>query len=607
MLLARYARAEDDNQRAAINIQIRRALRQYAHVVLQNLGHLQKDPTLFERVIRDITRGSLISRGADTSKQVLPRWLISKGVSLDSLDADTSTQVDSFLHPAPVMRYPDIQTPRRITVGRRVSIIVRLRIEQHPDSAVQAAFQAEAGRPVEARLLGSGVEVLDDDRQMIELLPDRDSPPAVFDIVGHEPGTAEVRLEFWQDRLPLLRTDWEIAVAAEEVPDDQAPVVAPGLNTNDYRPPFPDLLLRVSQITRDGVPKLHFEAWFPGGDALPVGEKELLTDPQQYWLRQVNDLEKLVDRRSPTGASPDPKRLTKEIRKIGQNIWNNLLPDTLKREYLRVREQIDTLLIVTDEPWIPWELVLPYDADWRGEFLCMQHAMSRWMLPHDGHRMAAQIEIPGLACLAPHYNTGGTLQYLPFAAKERELLQSLAQTCNIADRSPESATYDSVEALLEGSEPIGLWHFAGHGDLNKEDPDRSPFHLENREILRPYDIVGNEMEGRLREDRPLVFMNACRVGTGAMAIGGVGGWAAHLVGRCGCGAFLAPLWSVNDDLALEIARHLYDGLRAGLPLAQALLQARRKVREQAPEDPTWLAYSLYGHPNAVVHLLDDSI
>ena len=36
----------------------------------------------------------------------------------------------------------------------------------------------------------------------------------------------------------------------------------------------------------------------------------------------------------------------------------------------------------------------------------------------------------------------------------------------------------------------------------------------------------------------------------------------------------------------------------GCTIGQAVRQARRHVRDAALHDPTWLAYSLYAHPNA---------
>jgi CHAT domain-containing protein len=90
-----------------------------------------------------------------------------------------------------------------------------------------------------------------------------------------------------------------------------------------------------------------------------------------------------------------------------------------------------------------------------------------------------------------------------------------------------------------------------------------------------------------------------------LSLTGLGGWAKVLVQNCKVGALLAPMWSVNDKLARQFAEKFYDALqKPGCTLAQAARQARQALREAAlhdptaPQDPTWLAYSVYAHPNA---------
>lgn len=59
------------------------------------------------------------------------------------------------------------------------------------------------------------------------------------------------------------------------------------------------------------------------------------------------------------------------------------------------------------------------------------------------------------------------------------------------------------------------------------------------------------------------------------------------------------MWTVTDGRALDFAKSLYDGLTDGQTVAEAVRNARTVAREAG--DPTWLAYSVYAHPNARVH------
>ena len=80
----------------------------------------------------------------------------------------------------------------------------------------------------------------------------------------------------------------------------------------------------------------------------------------------------------------------------------------------------------------------------------------------------------------------------------------------------------------------------------------------------------------------------------------MGGWAKVLVQDCAVGGFIAPMWEVDDVQARRFAATFYDFLRRTPDgtLAQAVRQARLVLRELPEHDPTWLAYSLYAHPNA---------
>lgn len=100
--------------------------------------------------------------------------------------------------------------------------------------------------------------------------------------------------------------------------------------------------------------------------------------------------------------------------------------------------------------------------------------------------------------------------------------------------------------------------------------------------------------------RPLVFLNVCSAGRQGRSLTGLGGWVQAWVERSRAGAFVAPLCTVEDRLAHRFAEVFYDALGAGQALGRAARTAREAVKAERPDDPTWLAYSVYGHPNARV-------
>ena len=68
--------------------------------------------------------------------------------------------------------------------------------------------------------------------------------------------------------------------------------------------------------------------------------------------------------------------------------------------------------------------------------------------------------------------------------------------------------------------------------------------------------------------------------------------------RLGCGAFVGSLWPVRDATAVAFAEAFYRRLAAGVPIGEAMRQARGEVRRLFPDDPTWLAYCCFADPLA---------
>jgi hypothetical protein len=63
---------------------------------------------------------------------------------------------------------------------------------------------------------------------------------------------------------------------------------------------------------------------------------------------------------------------------------------------------------------------------------------------------------------------------------------------------------------------------------------------------------------------------------------------------------LGPQWKVRDSVAFAFAKGFYESLIRGETLGQAAREGRQSARNSAPTDPGWLAYVVYGHPNAHV-------
>ncbi len=141
-----------------------------------------------------------------------------------------------------------------------------------------------------------------------------------------------------------------------------------------------------------------------------------------------------------------------------------------------------------------------------------------------------------------------------------------------------------------------MLHFVGHGEnVDPANATRSEFRLSGRWRLTPSDISGETRN--LGLSTPIVFMNACQVAQGSMALSGIGGWAAALT-RAGAGAFVGTHWNVRDDLAHQFATAFYDRLVGGVTLAGAVREARQALLARTDGYATWLAYTVHAYPSA---------
>ncbi|MFM6005564.1 MAG: CHAT domain-containing protein, partial [Sphaerospermopsis kisseleviana] len=176
------------------------------------------------------------------------------------------------------------------------------------------------------------------------------------------------------------------------------------------------------------------------------------------------------------------------------------------------------------------------------------------------------------------------------------LNQQLAKY-KIDDVSPHYSNIAAVRKLLAEIEYNWL-HIASHGLYFDDIPDdASEIILENGDKFTLDDILGAKVKGHINRKRPGFVFNACHSGRQTWALTGLGGWPNRLISS-GAGLFVAPLWKVRDDLALKFAQTFYQELFNGKTVAEAVYSSR--LAAKAAGDSTWLAYSVYAHPNATI-------
>ncbi len=287
-----------------------------------------------------------------------------------------------------------------------------------------------------------------------------------------------------------------------------------------------------------------------------------------------------------------------DVQDIGADLFERLFPEEMQTFLWERRDRLSDLLLLTDEPFMPWELVHlkpprgPREPESR--FLA-QGGLVRW---HFDRVPPQRLRVrPGRArslCLL--------YEDTPFALRGPE--QEARFLTERFGAVPVEPTPGAVRDLLRDG-GFDLLHFAGHGSADAATIADARILLaasaaggsSSQEFLSATTVSANARWTRRGEVGPLVVLNACEVGRAGTQLSTVGGFAKAFL-DAGAAAFVSCLWSVQDTPSRVFVEALYDALLAGETVAVASAHAREAARLAG--DETWLAYVVYARPDAVL-------
>jgi hypothetical protein len=255
-----------------------------------------------------------------------------------------------------------------------------------------------------------------------------------------------------------------------------------------------------------------------------------------------------------------------------------------------------TIYIATVEPILPWELMIPrrFDGAGRRELdpLGVEFAIGRWTRA-DSQSPSPTLRIDRSFVIAPAYPEDLQLEF----EDELELVESKLRGERI-----EPATAKDLDERFK-DEHASLLHFVCHGTAGKRNDDAIA--LDGGKLMR-----AGEMEARkgfkalCQATHPLVFLNSCSTGQMVPSLAGGAGFPKSF-GNIGANAIIAPLWSVDDELASEIALELYEAaLEPGAKSLPAILQGIRRRGFEEENADTYAAYCFFGDPEARLELAE---
>jgi hypothetical protein len=455
-----------------------------------------------------------------------------------------------------------------------------LAIDVAPGESIDVLVQPRRGFSVEG-----------DARGTLEVPAEGESLPLQFKLKAVDEGKGLIRILAFHLGEPLGVITLEPTVEAAPATRARgrtasAPAARKGQSLAAPSSQVPDLSLFIEEHETGGA--LEFVIRLTAADPAldlnlrPFGPFRLEVAPAEFFETFFQEIDEL-----PLETKEQRELAARRLTAKGAYLTESLMPADLRESLWQLRDRIASVIIQSEEPWIPWELcrLMGKDGDRvvEGPFLCEAFAVTRW-LPGEGFKRP--LHLTNLALIVP------TDSGLPLATDERDFVLSLAKDGrSVTAIDPTFAKVQDAfaEGIYDG------WHFTGHGAARDANPDRSSIILTGDESFTPEDVSGQASNVGI--PHPLVFINACQVGRGGMGLTGIGGWARRFV-QSGAGAFIGAYWSVYDEAAFDFAKEVYTRLLDEKPIGDAVREARAKVR--ADGDPTWLAYTVFADPLARV-------
>ncbi len=368
--------------------------------------------------------------------------------------------------------------------------------------------------------------------------------------------------------------------------DQGSPVDHVHLESKEERSSLLDLRLDIHEEQIHGQVVLSFRLLSrtrsTNADESELGPVKLQLCPLDYFEDLYGDLEIL---------QLDDRRIAEQrIEAIGARLFKDLLPPKLRERLWKLRGNVQTLQVVSDELWIPWEMLKlqGYEQDRliTGPFFGEAFAITRWL---HGYTPETYLPLSRLALVAPE------APELSGAREETDRVLSLVHRRRSVQRIP--ARFLAVKTALSSGHYNG-WHFIGHGSARAKDPDRWSMQLENYESLRPEDLNASAiLQGNLGSAHSLVFFNVCHSRRNILSLTRARGWPKRFL-DVGAGAFISTQWAIPDQQAAAFSSAFYRKFLSGTPIGEAMRQARLEIHERYPGDSTWLAYTAFAHPLA---------
>jgi CHAT domain-containing protein len=182
------------------------------------------------------------------------------------------------------------------------------------------------------------------------------------------------------------------------------------------------------------------------------------------------------------------------------------------------------------------------------------------------------------------------LPKLSGATREVQRVAAYAPDADVRLHSEATALWLQQQPLRQ----YRVLHFATHALVDERSDARTALVLApadgNDGLMSPGDVAA------LSLDADLVVLSACRTAGGVVVDGeGVQGLTSSFL-EAGARSVVATQWRIDDDATVQLVVTLYAGLARGLPVTEALRQAKLDAIRRGAPLQEWAALTVVGDP-----------
>jgi hypothetical protein len=299
-------------------------------------------------------------------------------------------------------------------------------------------------------------------------------------------------------------------------------------------------------------------------------------------------IDRLLAEANASGDPPDGRALSE----AGKGLFDAVLPRgssgamAVRMELAQLRSGLP-LLIATDDPAVPWELLKDEGGE---DYIGLKFDIGRRLVSAVGTSAGRRGNAPRTSALI----VANPTEDLPGTEVEALAVLRFLEGHGVQCSRLEGADATFPAFLDQIRKGHNLIHFAGHilyDDVTRE----YAFALHGGKVFGA-SAVRSHLRGR-----PVVFLNGCESG---IVVKGL--TEAFLAG--GARAVVGALCPIPDGGAQSFAEAFYDAALSGrCGIGGAVRNARIAIKGRAGLGASWASFVLYGDPTLRVSLWDDEV